>query len=577
MPTITQGVTFSPKACGNNLDDGFQARVHDPLWLLARQWQFGEFLGEDAGSAARVRIDSEQLPLTRYRAGSGQATGYTATDTPLEALVEREALGAVATRSLQLVADAGLHFLRLLVVNGASAHQGAYRTRYKYEPLPASEVDDWDADSLALRRLLTGRGLDGARLYADLAAALGANGTGTGPLPPLPVIPAADESKVRTAARTWLQWVVAQDFSVPTNASAWDPERMEYRFSVAARNSTHEAILLAPEYLGGRLDWDTFVAHSGSTLGGTPLVRTSTQNLLPTPVAYHGMPYARLWAFEDGRVNLGAVDGGNPDLAVLVLLDFALVYGNDWFLAPLQIEVGALSRVTALVVRDSFGNDQSILHYRQVDGAAGAWRMFAITPQEAAADTDLIRRSMLLAPVVGATLEESPTEDVLFLRDEMANTAWAVERVVPGRAGRPLDRYEQTHRDDSAPGEGEAGGIVLADLRYRLGTSVPEYWIPFLPQQENVAGRLILRLRRAGMPRGGPADEIVEPIGTLLQPGQPLTLYGEEVPREGVRVTRAAQHTRWINGQTVLWMGARKIPGRGGGSSGLRFDSIKET
>lgn len=77
------------------------------------------------------------------------------------------------------------------------------------------------------------------------------------------------------------------------------------------------------------------------------------------------------------------------------------------------------------------------------------------------------------------------------------------------------------------------------------------------------------------MPRAGSDDDVVEPIGTLLRPGQSLTLYGEEVPREGTRVTRAAQYTRWINGQTLLWMGVRKLRGRGEGSSGLRFDSMR--
>ena len=46
--------------------DGLAARIHDPLWLLARQWQFGEFRGEDVGShilegpVIRIEIDSRK-------------------------------------------------------------------------------------------------------------------------------------------------------------------------------------------------------------------------------------------------------------------------------------------------------------------------------------------------------------------------------------------------------------------------------------------------------------------------------------------------------------------------------------
>jgi hypothetical protein len=37
-------------------DDALAARIHDPMFLLARQWQFGEFKGEDAGSAVFASI-----------------------------------------------------------------------------------------------------------------------------------------------------------------------------------------------------------------------------------------------------------------------------------------------------------------------------------------------------------------------------------------------------------------------------------------------------------------------------------------------------------------------------------------
>jgi hypothetical protein len=40
---------LEPQSRGRNPSPGLEARMHDPLWLLARQWQFGEFHGEDAG------------------------------------------------------------------------------------------------------------------------------------------------------------------------------------------------------------------------------------------------------------------------------------------------------------------------------------------------------------------------------------------------------------------------------------------------------------------------------------------------------------------------------------------------
>ena len=45
------------------------AEIADPLWLMARQWQFNEFSGEDAGSPIDVRLSGNQFPLQRFRAG----------------------------------------------------------------------------------------------------------------------------------------------------------------------------------------------------------------------------------------------------------------------------------------------------------------------------------------------------------------------------------------------------------------------------------------------------------------------------------------------------------------------------
>ena len=37
------------------------------------------------------------------------------------------------------------------------------------------------------------------------------------------------------------------------------------------------------------------------------------------------------------------------------MTEFGLVYGNDWFLLPLELPVGALYDLSGFEVRDSFG------------------------------------------------------------------------------------------------------------------------------------------------------------------------------------------------------------------------------
>lgn len=102
---------------------------------------------------------------------------------------------------------------------------------------------------------------------------------------------------------------------------------------------------------------------------------------------------------------------------------------------------------------------------------------------------------------------------------------------------------------------------VLTRL-YKLASQVPPHWVPMLPVPIN--GNY-LGLKMSGKPKGRVVTEL-----------QDTTLYGEEVPREGVRISRAYQYTRWTNGQSYLWVGRRNEVGRGEGSSGLVFDQLEQ-
>ena len=104
---------------------------------------------------------------------------------------------------------------------------------------------------------------------------------------------------------------------------------------------------------------------------------------------------------------------------------------------PLDVPVGTLSQIRALVVTNTFGERFLIPHANEVDGPASPWRMFSLTNDS--------QRLLFLPPVLGPMLESQPMEDLSLLRDEMANLAWAVERVVESAAGRPLDRHEAYH------------------------------------------------------------------------------------------------------------------------------------
>lgn len=541
-------------------DAGLAARVRDPLWFLARQWQVGEFTGEDAGSPVEARARVEAAELSRFHAGPLGAQGqagqlYDPARTPLETLAEREPMPFDLRRSV----EAGLRLLRLLDQHDV----GQYRARFAASfPLAAPLGAPVGAETARLLRLAAGRGLDGAALVAALQRTNGA-------LPQQLQIAPADAERVQAAVSAWLADV---EFGQAGSArQAWQPERMEYCFAVAAPAEAGEHVLVAPEYHGGHLDWHAFDQQSDVALGAAADVgrrRELVRTVIPAPVTYRGMPRSRWWEFEDGQVNFGRVGVGPRDLLRLLLLGFALDYGNDWFVVPLDLPVGAVYRVKSLVVTNSFGERTLVPHYASSPLASPDWSMFRLSVEGEAGPADLL----VLTPALASALESEPMEEVALLRDELANLAWAVEALVEDAGGRPFNRYEEPAAVQTpAPQPLPPGDDRDVPLHYRLSTSVPPYWFPLVPVRSD-PNRPDVRLVRGRLLATDGATPT--PLGRILEPGKPLALFEEEVTRHGTRVRRAYQYTRWVDGSGQLWISKRRTAGRGEGASRLRFDLL---
>src|SRR3954468_23551979 len=88
-PSITSWNRLEPRPRAPRVSETLAASIRDPMWMLARQWQFGEFNGEDAGSAASVELRARLSPLGSWRPPGGQVTPLTA-GRPLEPSVEAE-------------------------------------------------------------------------------------------------------------------------------------------------------------------------------------------------------------------------------------------------------------------------------------------------------------------------------------------------------------------------------------------------------------------------------------------------------------------------------------------------------
>jgi hypothetical protein len=570
LPSLVTWSRLEPLSLSADLAPGLQAPLGDPLWLIGRQWQFDELRGEHGGSPVAAILDSEHAPIGRMRtgpdgAGAGVAVDVGDYDTPLEPLVEAE---AVANPPVRIRAEGGLQLLRMLAAAGLAELRPRVVSHWGFESPAGGE----DPAGAARAVVLAGRVPDAGRVEADVAPLLSGDRSLTGLPAGFDVDPDLRE-RTRDVLGAWLGWYGAY-LATPGGEAAWDPRRQEYAFAVQASLDEGAVAFAAAEYASGELDWSDFDTAEDVHLGTPAAVREPGRTravLVPTPARFPGMPADRLWELEDGRVYLGGVDAGPTDLARMATVEFALAFGNDWYVLPHELPWGAVARIASLTVRDTFGVEVEVGPASEPAG----WSMFG-HGDRAAAGSD----AFVIPPVLAHKLESDPIEEVALFRDEMANLVWGVERVVQGPLGEPVDLARSAAQ--VALRQPPPDDLGDAEVVWRLMSPVPDNWVPFaaVPTATGPPGSIELERRPLLHFRDDGSPDVTHPRGLLLlsSPDAPpatdrLRLAEEEVPRDGAVVTRSYQLARTPSGATVLWIGRRKRVGEGEGWSGLRFDT----
>ncbi len=588
LPALPTWSRLEPMSLtSGDLTPGAQALVADPLWMLGRQWQFDELRGEDGGSPVRATVVGETAPLSRFHAtGSPNSRTDSASADDATELDPPDALGALplearveaqipAVLPLRLRAQAGQQLVRRLRAAGLNAIADAVIAAFSFPP-----PDDPTDLAAARWRLVNGRIPDGSPIAAACAPLRTADGTLSDVPAAVQGVAGAGDPKARSVFGDWLTWTENQ-IAAPTGRS-WDSARLEHSFQAQADLDDGPVVLSVAEYAGGTLDWfhadlaeHPRLGSAAPVAGAVPVRDTS----LPSPVRFAGMPSERLFEFEDAAVYIGGLDAGRTDLARLAVAEFALAYSVDWFQVALVLPYGSVTRLDHVEVVDTFGISIQVQPSKE-SGSPG-WTAFQSTPLT---DAGRLSRVFLLAPTVSTVQESLPLEEVALLRDEMANLVWGVEKVVPDRStGEPIEWGRKAARVSlvqAAPDPELAGDSQLV---YRLMTPVPENWIPFVAFREDPhavhAHHVLERRPMLRFPENGPT-ELVNPRGTILLTSDDvdpaidrLRLAEEEVPRDGVIVTRTIQSARTVGGGTAMWIGRRVRTGQGEGSSGLRFDT----
>ncbi len=566
MTSITWWNRLEPRPRSPDIERALAAEIRDPVWMLTRQWQVGEFQGEDAASPAWVEL------VTRSRAVDawcptveGCPTPYNLDVGPIEATFQHEHLDEA---DLSLAAELGLLFEEILLAASTGPQlpevQRLILRLRAAKPLtdPLAEEPHWrphDGASEGFLRVCAGRTLDGMLLLTDV----GRFGPDAVNVFPGFLWSGSDQALVQgvlaqftSAARTYLPE------AAPRTPAAWRSDSMCYRPEV----SSGELTLSVTPDRDGFCDWWSFeILRGRDELSGGAV---ATRRMQPAHIRFRGMPNARWWDFESSATDFGAIQTDQRDLARMALMEFMLVQSNDWFMVPFQMHVGTLCQIDRLRVHDVFGGTTDVPRADRIGvGENNNWTMFSTSSKGG------LGQFFHLPASAGATRQDGPVvEEVQFLRDEMANMAWAIEHTVPTQIGEPFDRRGRA--DQRASAAATPTGEV--PLRWVLQSEVPAFWYPLLPVRVGVGGEgtVMLELGHSVLAAETELERTV-PAGRMIQPeGRERTpaWREEEIPRPGLRLLRRVVRSRWIDGSTHVWFLRSAQVGVGEGPSGLRFD-----
>ena len=437
---------------------------------------------------------------------------------------------------------------------------------------------------------------DAYRLYVNILT-IGLRGALARYDGPLPV------DKARRIETKYMHWM-EQD--IKNHQSKWNAQQLGYNFSMNVNDKRY----VAKDYSSGQLSWYNFDID-GQLLQNTKAPEVVSNYVLPTLATYAAAPNKRLWQFENKKVFMGnsteMQSKGN-----VAMLQYTTMYGNDWMMFPVDVEIGNYVKVREIVVYDTFGV-KTVIRQEDLAGSkdsdsmnfANRWQMFTNAPTTI---TDHTRSDvgLFFPPSLILKQESEPVEEVQFLRDEMANMVWAVEKTVGDGCGGTMNLEDltaeiTTHIDDRNQQElskkltlsyGEDRNNVRMDrnveeqYKYYLQTHVPFNWIPFTVQHIqcdstfSMGGRANT-FRRAKMPVYLNGFQAVRPLTDFLRNGifkeleYPLTINEEEIQQVGVKVQKNFQRTRWINGSIYNWLGYETQLKNMQGNSQLLFDALE--
>ncbi|MCB0252371.1 MAG: hypothetical protein KDI55_01440 [Anaerolineae bacterium] len=498
-----------------DLERGFRAEVHDPVWFLGRQWQMGEHHGEDASSPVEVRYALDQIPLLPFD-GNPELDPQVV---PPEAIVESEPddwwTPGRRVRLGKTYADAaGL----------PSVDQADPSLLLASMPFPYDRFD--------------GKGYDGFRLY-------------------------------QTQPQNAIFDTVFAEVSPEMPRDLWDPAELAYQATFQAGPLE----LPLPRHDGGHIDWYSVDAASGPVVPGTG---QADHQVIPSRMHYPGAPHPRWWQIENARVDIGGFPPDRAHFATMLLIDLIASHSDDWFTFPVTTANGNLVQLREVVIKDSFDDTWIVtpptgwslfaLSGAQDAGLDSATLLLwptVTSPLVGTVHEEVVLgvdedANMLWAVEMRLNGKDLPTAESSLTGPDDGQTpggtgvdgsARLAYRYNPAYGLRP---YWHPYTIDNVNGNRRFVQGRLADLRTSPAELMPEAQAVLLRDGANYTA--------------DPAQQTA-PVHQI----EPAT-----VPDQGLRLQRRWMLVRQTDGRPRLWMQRQRLPLLSPPVSGLRFDVLEQ-
>lgn len=550
----------------------------DPLWMLARQWQFGRFHGNDCGTPISVKVRNIR-----------QKIKINNDDTPLEYNVEK-----INYRISPYVRiESAMLLKKRLLRNKENDLLAEIEKKYKLDLTPdnieATTISEADKEIEIIKnqknetlkkfsKFFTKRAFDGYKVYkAILNNEINLT------------------SKQQEILNEYKDWFKEKFLPNEKENESWNSQKLGYETILKEPNISYRT----ENYASGTLSWYSF-DRDGEEKIIPDIIPNSPKffSYIPTPATFPGAPSRRLWEFENRNVNL--VETGKDKKYVIadLIARYVFQYGNDWMITPIETETGTILDIDGIVVKDTFNevlyidkDAQDIDNLPDNQRSFERWNLFGSSRFNAYAKEDFsVYKGLFCPPTVIRCEESTPLEEVQFLRDEMANMTWGVETKINNGCGGTMDgqslsdavfvQIDLENQEESLKDE-NTNEVRKAKYSLLIQNRVPLNWIPFLPEQNK--GNTQIAFRRGRMPiyykknwnqSARPSTKLLSIRKDENGKIKPFYINEEEFGGYGFKVTETAQRTRWFYGKSFNWLGYRKTINEYQANSGLLFDEL---